>query len=251
VAPLTPAHRAALELAVAFLSGLPEVDAVLLVGSWARGVAHEQSDVDVAVLARAPVEAAWDRSEERRRAEALLQPLTRWSTIEVDSFAADVRPEPRGWTSGPDDFELRIGNWIAHSEPLWERGDAFRHLRERWLPYYDEELRARRLAEVVRYCRNDLDHIPWSLGRSDALHAFDRLYHATLEFVQALFITRRMYPIAYDKWLEQQLRDFIGLPDLASRLVRVLNAAQIAEGAAEIERLLDELVRPELPQPAA
>jgi len=251
MAALTPAHREALDLAVGFLSRLPEVDAVLLVGSWAREVAHEESDVDLAVLARAPVDAAWERSEERRRAEALLQPLTRWSTVEVDSFAGDLRPEPRGWTSGPDDFELRIGNWIAHAEPLWERGDAFRQLRNRWLPYYDDELRTRRLSDVVMYCRNDLDHIPWALDRGDRFHAFDRLYHALLEFLQALFIVRRVYPIAYDKWIEQQLRDLLGLPNLASRLAAALDINHVREGAATVDALLNEYVRPESPWPAA
>jgi len=251
VAALTPAHRAALYLAVDFLSKLPEVDAVLLVGSWARGVAHEESDVDLAVLARAPVEAAWERSEERRRADELLQPVTRWSTIEVDSFTADVRPVPRGWTTGPDDFELRLGNWVAHAEPLWERGDAFRRLRERWLPYYDDELRAQRLADVVMYCANDLEHIPWALDRDDRFQAFDRLYHALQECVQGLFIARRVYPIAYDKWLEQQLRDLLGLPDVATRLAGALDIDHVREGAVAVESLLDEHVRPESPSPAA
>lgn len=251
MAALTPAHREALELAVDFLSRLPEVDAVLLVGSWARGMAHDESDVDLAVLASAPVEAAWEQSEERRRAEALLQPLTRWSTIEVDSFAGDPHPAPRGWTSGPDDFELRIGNWIVHAEPLWERGNAFQELRNRWLPYYDDALRARRLTDVVMYCVNDLDHIPWSLDRGDRFHAFDRLYHAVLEFVQALFIARRVYPIAYDKWLEQQLRDLLGLPDITVQLAAALDIGRVREGAATVEALLNEYVRPESPSPAA
>lgn len=251
MASLTPAHRTALDLAVGFLSGLDDVDAVLLVGSWSRGIGHEQSDIDLAALTRAPVEAEWDRAEARRHADAILEPLTRWSTIEVDSFDGDLRPEPRGWTSGPDDFELRIGNWVAHAQPLWERGEAFRALQARWLPYYDDELRARRLAEVVMYCRNDLDHIPWSLDRGDRFQAFDRLYHAAQEFVQALFIERRIYPVAYDKWLEQQLRDLLGLPEVARRLERVLDVARIEEGAAEIDRLLDEYVRPETPLPAA
>jgi hypothetical protein len=101
------------------------------------------------------------------------------------------------------------------------------------------------------YCDNNLDHIPWALERDDRFHAFNRLYHATLELVQALFIVRRVYPVAYDKWLEQQLRDLIGLPDVAPRLARVLDAARIPEGAAEIEGLLDEYVRPESPLPAA
>jgi hypothetical protein len=101
------------------------------------------------------------------------------------------------------------------------------------------------------YCRNDLDHIPWSLERGDRFHAFDRLYHALLEFVQALFIARRVYPVAYDKWIEQQLRDLLGLPNLASRLAAALDINHVREGAATVDALLNEYVRPESPSPAA
>jgi hypothetical protein len=60
-----------------------------------------------------------------------------------------------------------------------------------------------------------------------------------------------VYPIAYDKWLDQQLRDLLGLKDLATRLVGVLDAGKVGEGAVEIERLLDEYVSSEPSRPAA
>lgn len=50
----------------------------------------------------------------------------------------------------------------------------------------------------------------------------------------ALFIARRTYPIAYDKWIREQVADILNLPDLYSRLVHLL----------EIKRLeSDELIQ--------
>ena len=69
-----------------------------------------------------------------------------------------------GWTSGADEFELEIGNTLAYSVALWERvgvrASYYRELQAAWLPYYNENLRRTRLAMVLRYCRNNLAHIP-------------------------------------------------------------------------------------------
>jgi hypothetical protein len=253
VAALTPAHRAALDECVAFCSERLDVAAVVLTGSWARGVADPRSDMDVAVLAhgdREELERDWSTSAECARADELLRPIVRYSAIDLDVFGPGIEPGPRGWTSGPDDFELRIGNWIAYGEPLLERGNALAALRARLLPYYDDDLRRRRLDEVLVYCRNNLDHIPWALGRGDRFHAFNRLYHAAQELLQALFMTRRVYPVAYDKWVEQQLRDLLDLPDVATQLADALDIERVREGAAIVETLLDEHVRLASPPPA-
>ncbi len=44
--------------------------------------------------------------------------------------------------------------------------------------------------------------------------AFDRLYNAHQEFLQALFISRRTYPIVYNKWIHEQIVDILHLPEL-------------------------------------
>ena len=225
--------------ATEFFSEAEVVDGVLLIGSWARGRAGPTSDLDLALLVgpetdeaeRHDLIAAWERSEPRRRIARELGPIVRYSDIDISVIDGEFAPQPRGWTSGPDDFELQLGNYVAHSVPLFERGDRYHALRDRWLPFYDDELRRSRLESVRIFCLNNLDHIGWSLERDDCFHAFHRLYHAYQEFLQALFITRRTYPISYDKWVADQLDEFPGLPDLAAELARIVGVTEL-DGAA-------------------
>jgi hypothetical protein len=98
---------------------------------------------------------------------------------------------------------------------------------------------------VRRYCLNNLDHIPPYVGRGLYFQAFNRLYHALGEFLQALFIHRRVYPIAYDKWVREQIVDILGLPDLYPQLVHLLEiqsfeSDEMIGKATQLRRLWDE-----------
>jgi Nucleotidyltransferase domain len=229
------------------------VDAVLLVGSCARGWADEGSDLDLAVVVtpsvgeaeRQALLRAWEASGARAEAAHILRPLVRYSDVEIDLIDGKFQPTPRGWTSGPDEFELELGNYVAHSTVLFERDARVQTLRDRWLPFYEESLRTERLKSVRTYCLNNLDHVPWALGRGDRFHAFHRLYHASQEFLQALFISRRTYPLAYDKWVAKQLGELLGLAELAPELetivgARQLDAAMLRGNAGMLAELLDE-----------
>ena len=75
--------------------------------------------------------------------------------------------------------------------------------------------------------------------------SFDRLYNAYQEFLQALFIARRTYPIAYNKWIREQIEEILGLPELYAQLshlfeIKRFESAELAEKALEVERLLEE-----------
>ena len=96
-----------------------------------------------------------------------------------------------------------------------------RRVRSRWLPFYDEGLRARRLAMVREACLYDLDHVPFFLERGLPFQAFDRLYKAQQEFLQGLFIARRVYALAYNKWIREQVVEWLGLPDVFDQLMRL------------------------------
>ena len=76
--------------------------------------------------------------------------------------------------------------------------------------------------------------------------AFNRLYDAFREFLQALFISRRTYPIAYDKWIREQVEEILCRPDLYQRLPRLLEIShfesdEIAWKAEELRGLLEDL----------
>jgi hypothetical protein len=173
----------------------------------------------------------------------LLQ-VGKYSHVDLDFADGDFEPRPRDWTFGPDEFELAIGNTLVYTVPLWERGDYLQQIRNRWLPYYDEALRRERLAMVLRFCRNNLDHIPLFVDRGLHFQAFHRLYDAFREFLQALFTACRTYPIAYDKWIREQVEDILHLPELYRQLPRLFEiehfeGEEIARKARELERLLD------------
>jgi hypothetical protein len=147
--------------------------------------------------------------------------------------------------NAPDDFEVGIGNILVYSVPLWQRGDYLARLKRQWLPYYDEALRRQRLTMVRHYCLNNLHHIPLYIERGLYFQSFDRLYNAYREFLQALFIARRTYPLAYNKWIREQVEEILGLPELYAELahlfeIRRFESAEIAEKATLVEQLLEE-----------
>ncbi len=120
-------------------------------------------------------------------------------------------------------------------------------MKSRWLPYYDEELRRERLAIVRRFCLNNLHHIPLYVERGLYFQAFHRLYDAYREFLQALFISNRIYPIAYDKWIKEQLEEILDMPELYQQLSRLFEIShfesyEIAHKATQLEKLLEQYI---------
>jgi predicted nucleotidyltransferase len=253
----TLAHGHAAEAVVEF-SVRSEVEAVVLVNSCARGTASPESDLDVALLVdpalsaehRRSMEASWKTWYESRSVFRDLERLSRFSRIHLDLFDGIFRPEPWDDGGGPDSFEIEIGNRVAHGVALWERSRAFVDLRSQWLPYYGADLRRERLAMVRSSCRLNLDRVDAGVARRLYFQAFARLYHAFQEFLQALFIARRAYPIAYDKWIREQVVQWLGLPQLYAKLpaileVQHLESEEVSDRAAELRDLLEGWTRPE------
>ncbi|HIJ64643.1 MAG TPA: hypothetical protein HPP77_01725 [Candidatus Hydrogenedentes bacterium] len=157
-----------------------------------------------------------------------------------------------GWCSGPDEFELEIGNLLQYSVPLYENGSRLAELKNSWLPYYSSELRKRRLAMAAKYCLNNIEHVAPFVERQLFFQAFRRLYNAAGEFLQTLFIARRKYPIAYDKWIREQLVEILGLPDLYPRFVNLLSikdfeSSEIRDKADALHDMFDEYCMKEIP----
>jgi predicted nucleotidyltransferase len=252
----TVEHERASEAVVNFFSKLSYVEAVILTGSCARGKATKDSCLDIMVLLphkasankRSELERRWVDFYEADTVFDKLQRVGRFSHVDLDFVDGCFVPKPRGWTSGPDDFELEVGNTLVYSVPLLETGDYFKRLRAKWLPYYNERLRKERLAGVREFCLNNLDHIPLYLDRGLYFQAFDRLYKAFQEFLQALFISRRTYPVAYDKWIREQIEEILRMPELYRQLpklfeIKHFESQEIAQKAIKLNCLLDKYVK--------
>lgn len=248
----TPEHERATQSIVAFFSRLPETETVLLVNSCARGKASRDSCLDIAVLVLPAVllihkerlESAWDSFYKTEPVFRELEGAGKYAEVHLDIIDGDFKPQVRDWTAGPDSFELEVGNALAYSVPLWQRSDYYEQLRAKWLPYYGDDLRKERLAMARRFCLNNLDHIPLYLARGLYFQSFDRLYNAYREFLQALFIARRTYPIAYDKWIREQIEEVLGLPALYEQLTHLFEIGrfesdEVARKAADVRRLLE------------
>jgi hypothetical protein len=93
-------------------------------------------------------------------------------------------------------------------------GNYFKELQNKWLPYYDEELRLQRLTMIKNACEYDLDHIPFFIKRELYFQALDVLCKAFQEYLQMLFIANKTYPIAYNKWIKEQIVKWLNKPDL-------------------------------------
>jgi hypothetical protein len=245
----TDAHAKAANGIVEYFEGQKHAEAVLLVNSCARGKATPDSCLDIVVFVATvdhvgATESEWNAFYQRNTIFRRLEAAGRFAEVHLDVVTGDYQPGDRTWTGGPDDFELQIGNHLAYSAILWERNDKVERLRALWLPFYDEQLRNDRLAMVRKYCLNNLEHIPLYLPRGLYFQSFARLYNATKEFLQALFISRRTYPIAYDKWIKEQVVDILGLPDAYATLTTLLEiqhfeSDEIGEKAGMLRELLD------------
>ncbi len=249
----TSAHEQAATAIVAFFAAREETDTVLLVNSCARGKATRDSCLDVQVLVpegtdAAALEAVWQRRYETDPPFAALRGVGAFSVVHLDISDGTLDPVPHPDDEYPDDFELRIGNarsstpspsgsvataWPAYGvggSPTTMRGGG----RNGWRPS----------AGAVSTPSSTF-RPTWSARLY--FQAFARLWGAFQMFLQALFIARRTYPIAYDKWIHEQVVEILGLPELYERLPHLFEigrfeSAELVDKAQDLQRLLDAYV---------
>jgi hypothetical protein len=256
----TELHREVAEVAGEFFSAHALVDTILVVNSCARGQAVAGSDLDLAVLVRPTgasqeVQSLTARWQEFIATQGVIERFRssgKFKQVHLDVFDGHMVPTVWDDGGGPDSFEVEIGNRLAYAAPLHQSGTYFRQLQSEWLPYYGEELRLRRLAMVREACARDLEAIAFFLNRGLYFAAFDRLYKAFQEFLQALFVARRTYPLAYNKWIREQVADKLGLPKLYEELapilsVRDLESCELSEKAHALRTLLERWTSPIFP----
>jgi predicted nucleotidyltransferase len=220
----TPTHQRAYDLVNDLLHRDERVLALTITGSAARNEGSFDSDLDFDVFFRegAPEVEILGAVEEALNQEIHTQQgreVGRFFAVDLHAANAIIIPQERGWTDGPDNFELEIGNTFAYSRLIFEREGYFTQAKANYTPYYEESLRQERLQLALKFCYNNLEHIDPYVKRGLYFQAFRRLYDATREFLQALFIARQVYPIAYDKWIKKQLVEILDLPDLYNQFV--------------------------------
>jgi hypothetical protein len=191
------------------------------------------------------LETGWEQLEKSSPVIQSLYKVGKYSVVHPDFIHGVFNPREQDESAGPDDFEVEVGNFLAYSVPLWQGSDYWNELKRQWLPYYGDELRQKRLERVRWYCLNNLHHIPPYIERGLYFQSFDRLYNAYREFLQALFIARRTYPIAYNKWIHEQVVEILGLPELYEQLthlfeIRQFESEEIMDKAKEVEDLLEK-----------
>jgi predicted nucleotidyltransferase len=247
-------HQQSAEIITDYFSNFSSIDTVLVVNSCARKQAVPESDLDFAILvkpATTPDEIAeigrrWKLFEESQSTILKYKQSGPFAHLHLDIISGDYAPVDMGDGEPIDYFEIQIGNQVCHSAPMGIIGSYFNELQNKWLPYYEEKLRLKRLSLAKDACAYDLNHIPFLVRRGLYFHAFETLYKALQEYLQTLFISARIYPIAYNKWIKEQVAKWLNRPDLYTRLLSILSITniesdEINQKANNLRILLNEL----------
>jgi len=206
----TTLHQDTAELVRDYFLTIPNVDTVLVVNSFARGQAVPESDLDFAILVNPGttpaeiknIETNWQIYSETQPAFLKYKQSNQFAHLHLDNIDSNYTPTILEIGVASDFFEIEIGNQIRYSAPMDNAGVYFQELQNKWLPYYNEELRLQRLTMTRKACEYDLNHIPFFIKRVLYFQAFDILYKGFQEYLQTLLIANKTYPIAYNKWIK-------------------------------------------------
>jgi len=233
-----------------FLS-LPTIDTVLVVNSCARGLAVIESDLDFAILAKpgttkteiGKAEADWQIYAKDNKIISEYKRSTPYAHLHLDIIDGNYISQQIEPGEPIDFFEVEIGNQICYSTSLGNAGEYFRELQNKWLPFYNDELQQQRLKASINACEYDLGHIPFFVKRELYFQAFDILCKAFQEFLRTLFIANKVYPIAYNKWIKEQVVKWLNMPDLYPKLSPILSVSNIESTETNDKaRMLRELL---------
>ena len=138
----TPEHQCAAEAIVEFFTAIPEIETVCLICSCARGRASRDSCLDILALGRpetmstaqTDIQKTWDEFYTTAPVFQELAAAGEYAHVDLEFSDGHFLPTTRGWTDGPDEFELVIGNYLVYSVPLHQKGDYFDELKASGCP---------------------------------------------------------------------------------------------------------------------
>ena len=250
----TKLHHNAAETANEYFLNISTVDTVLIVNSCARGRAVAESDLDLAILVTPGTSnyemmkmlTGWQSYSANAPAILKFRQSSPFAHVHLDIIDGKYIPGIIDAGEPIDYFEVEIGNQICYSAPMVTAGSYFQELKQRWLPYYDDDLRVKRLSAVKNACIYDLDHIPFLINRELYFHAFHILIEAFRKYLQAMFIANKTYPIAYNKWIKEQIVKWLSKPGLYPKLLPILSITNIesnesSKKAMILRQLLTEI----------
>lgn len=248
----TNSHEQAFEKTVNFFKKKKEVSAITLVGSVLRGHGSYDADIDIDIfVSHKKIEKKLTDEFTPHKHKIVEQLRQRGDTgkffdigFHVLTLPDDLKVTPRTWTSGPDMFEVNIAHYFVYCDVVFEQNKLYADTRKKYVPYHDELLRQQRLDDTVKYCLNNIDHIEPYVKRGLYIHALKRMRHATEEFIQALFISRRIYPIDYDKWVKYELEKILKMPQLYHKLIPLyglcdLESNELITKGRKLKKLLE------------
>ena len=241
------------------------VYAIVLTGSLARGKAVKGSCIDLFIfLEKAQLKAL--ASTTRSRADAYsrlggqicyyqneLEGGIEFGEVRVDVNFTDGKFTPshsNSYDITRDEFETTIGNLFVYSVALYEKGQKYHRIRQKYLPFYGDDLRRARLAGTSEEFQYKIWKTRWLAERGEYFAAVDSLLEAHRIFLQHLFIKERKYPIDYVKWIKEQCSEILRMPNLYQELVSVIDGIELKqETIVRKSRLLEKMLSKYAPTP--
>lgn len=108
-----------------------------------------------------------------------------------------------------DNFEVHIGSIYVYGVNIYGK----RPNEDKYLPYYNENLRKKRLHSLIEYIYSKIDkisNIRVNQARYDELTV---MYKTRKVLLQYVFIQKRKYPWSLEKDIEMQLREILKVND--------------------------------------
>ena len=255
----TQSYSIVLNKMVKYYEAYLRVFAIVLIGSLARGKAAPGSCIDLTIfLHDEEFEKLAYRLNDRAKAYSRLggeicfysgdvEGGVQFDDIRVDLVFTDgrFRKGCNPFDMVNDEFETTIGNLFVYGAPLFTKGNKYGYLRSKYLPFYNEDLRQKRLDGTKSEFNYKVWKTRWLASRGEHIAAFDTLLETTRIFLQHLFIKQRKYPIDYCKWLKEQCQSILAMPELYRKLVAIIGDTKLSKKGIEkkavmLERLMQQ-----------